>query len=266
MPSWLGLDAPVVVTTWCLAVAQATAQKPPVKSLAVLFLVVWSIYLTDRKVDVVRCTDWSGVSGRMEFGRRWFWLFAACLVICVSGLIALFALRIPYEVIRRGLLVSAGLALYFVLFVWPLVFRRKLPGKEFGVGLFFALGCYCVLGGGASPPALFAGVALVVAYNCLVIAARDREVDRTIDPGAASQWWRGIDTHLVYTGTLLLVLALKISMLGPTVIFFAEIAVAFFLLLILHLNAKRFSSDSVRALADFCLLTPWPVLVWQCVT
>ena len=42
-------------------------------------------------------------------------------------------------VIERAALVAFGVSLHGLLFVIPVLFRTKLPGKEFGVGLFFAL-------------------------------------------------------------------------------------------------------------------------------
>ena len=66
LPSWLGLDAPCVVSTWCLAIAHSTGKRPAGVVMAALFLTVWSIYLADRLTDVARCTDWRSVSGRMR--------------------------------------------------------------------------------------------------------------------------------------------------------------------------------------------------------
>lgn len=263
LPSWLGLDAPCVVTTWCLAIAATNELPRWPTAVGALFLVVWLIYLADRMIDVSRCKDWSDVSGRMAFGRRYRWLFIVCISMCAVALAAVFVMGLPVDVLWRGAFVSGGMAVYFGLFVVPAVFRGKLPGKEFGVGLFFALGCYCVLGMEGRTAPMFVGVAIVVAYNCLVIAARDHDVDRTTDPGGASSWWRSIDRDLMVIGVVLTAGAVVLIAVGMDWMFFTSLAIAFLLLLVLHRRAANLSGDAVRALADFCLLTPWPMIVIQ---
>lgn len=263
LPSWLGLDAPCVVTTWCLAVATSASLPVSSTALAALFLTVWAIYLTDRLIDVARCQHWRNVSGRMAFGRQFRWMFFTCLAICSAALVAVLLMGLTSEVVLRGLLVAGGMGIYFALFVAPMFFRGKLPGKEFGVGIFFALGCFAVLGiDGHSAPMLL-GVASLVAYNCLVIAARDRDVDRATDPSGASTWWRRIDRDLSIIGSILCVASLLAIPLGVEWEFSVSLSAAFGLLVLLHRNAASWSGDVVRALADFSLLTPWPLIVFQ---
>jgi len=260
LPSYMGLDAPCVVSTWCLATAAAASRPVSWLAVAALFLVVWTIYLVDRLVDVAQCPDWSHVSGRMNFGRRYWWLFALCAAVSTGGLLAVFIAGLPAGVMWRGALVATGMAVYFTVFVLPVVFGAKLPGKEPGVGLFFALGCYCVLDVDKQSAPMLCGVALLVTYNCLVISARDREVDRRSDAGAASQWWRTIDRDLYITGAGLSVAAAVAACLCAATWFYLALAAACLLLLGLHRRASHFSPAAVRALADYCLFTPWLVM------
>ena len=69
LPSWLGLDAPCVVSTWTWATSRSSDAALPIRPAAALFLVVWSTYLTDRLIDVARCQDWTHATGRFRFGR-----------------------------------------------------------------------------------------------------------------------------------------------------------------------------------------------------
>jgi hypothetical protein len=225
-----------------------------------MFLVVWSIYLSDRLIDVARCRDWEQATGRLRFGRRFRPLFLVCLVFCVAGLVGLVWLGLPQDLIWRAALVAGGVATHFLLFVVPVVFREKLPGKEFGVGLFFALGAFACLGATAATLPLFAAVALAVAYNCLVIAARDADSDRTNDPGGASCWWKTMRRDLLWAGAALTITSGLWALFAQEKAFFLAVTVAFAALTTLLYYDQQFSGDAVRALADFALFTPLPVL------
>src|SRR4051812_23255363 len=86
LPSWLGLDAPVVVLTWTWATSRASHASLPVRPATALFLVVWFIYLSDRLIDVARCQDWTDATGRLRFGRNCRPLLLSCLVCCIAGI------------------------------------------------------------------------------------------------------------------------------------------------------------------------------------
>jgi hypothetical protein len=258
--SWMGLDAPCVVSTWTWATSRASGVELPARPVAALFLVVWFIYLSDRLVDVARCRDWSQATGRLCFGRQYRPLFVACLGVCITGIVVVLAAGLPAEVIARAALVAVGVALHCLAFVIPVVLREKLPGKEFGVGLFFALGAYACLGVTVQTLPLLASIALVVAFNCLVIAARDADSDRANDPGGASHWWRTMNRDLFWLGVLLTLTVAVASILLREAAFYLSLAAAFALLTALHRGARRLSGDAVRALADFALFTPIPVM------
>jgi hypothetical protein len=256
LPSWLGLDAPCVVSTWTWAVSRASGTSLPIRSVAAMFLVVWLIYLSDRLIDVSLCRDWTNATGRMKFGRDFRSLFLGCLGLCIIGIFGLMLTGLPGEVIRRAMLVACGVVLHALVFVTPVFISRKLPGKEFGVGFFFALGAYACLGASKQTLPLFVSIAAVVAFNCLVIAARDADCDRTSDPGGASRWWHTMNRDLFWLGVVLTAVAVLSSILTSATPFFVSLAVAFTLLTALHHVAQRLSGDAVRALADFALFTP----------
>src|SRR4051794_19333477 len=156
MPSWLGLAAPCVVSAWTWAISRGTGLPLSFRPAAALFLVVWTIYLSDRLIDVARCRDWEQATGRLRFGKRFRPLFLVCLACCGAGIVGLAWLGLPEDVIWRAVLVAGGVATHCLLFVVPVVFREKLPGKEFGVGLFFALGAFACLGATVAALPLFA--------------------------------------------------------------------------------------------------------------
>jgi hypothetical protein len=256
LPSWLGLDAPCVVSTWTWAVSRHVDAALSFRPAAALFLTVWSIYLGDRLIDVARCNDWREATGRLRFGRRYRPLFLTCLGLCLGELVVLLWTGLPSEVIWRGMYVALGLVVHFLLFVVPALSREKLAGKEFGVGLFFALGAYACLGYAPGMTPLLISVALLIAFNCLVIAARDTESDRANDPGGASQWWRTMQRDLLWAGIGLTITFGLAATLTTAVSFYSAVALAFFSLTALHRCSRRVSGDAVRALADFALFTP----------
>src|SRR5436190_13634925 len=83
LPSWLGLDAPCVVLTWTWAISRNSDSILSFRPAAAMFLVVWSIYLLDRLIDVAQCGNWQQATGRLRFGRRYRSLFLACFCLCM---------------------------------------------------------------------------------------------------------------------------------------------------------------------------------------
>lgn len=260
LPSWLGLDAPCVVTTWTWAITRSSDAVLSMRPAAALFLVVWSIYLIDRLIDVARCRDWKHATGRLRFGRDWQPLFWACLGFCTAGILAILWAGLPVEVLKRAAAVGLGVGLHFLAFVTPVFHRNKLVGKEFGVGLFFALGAYSCVGATRQTLPQLGAIALVVAFNCLVIAARDARSDEANDPGGASRWWHTMNRDLRWIGAALILTAVCAAILGNATNFYMSVAAAFAVLTVLHHYAGRISGDAMRALADFALFTPIPVI------
>jgi hypothetical protein len=260
LPSWLGLDAPCVVLTWTWATSRASDTALPVGPAVALFLVAWFIYLSDRLIDIARCQDWTRATGRLRFGRDGRLLFWTCLGFCSVCILGVLWAGLPQEVIRRAAVVALGVSLHCMGFVTPVVLRVKLPGKEFCVGLFFALGAYTCLGATLPTLPLLGSIAVVVAFNCLVIAARDADSDQANDPGGASRWWRTINRDLLWLGVAFTLAATLSSILAHETAFCLSLVAAFAALTALHVVARRLSGDTVRALADFGLLTPLPIM------
>lgn len=221
-----------------------------------MFFAVWSIYLLDRLIDVACCRDWQQATGRLRFGRQYRSLFVACLGACMIGIAVLLGAGLPAHVIKRATYVALGMALHVFLFIMPVFPRGKFPGKEFSVGLFFALGAYACLGYARGMLPLLISIALLIAFNCLVIAAKDAASDGANDPGGASQWWRTLNRDLLCGGAGLTIAFGLTAFLAPETTFYISVAAAFLLLTMLHQYSQRFSGDAVRALADFALFTP----------
>jgi hypothetical protein len=172
------------------------------------------------------------------------------------GIVAFLVAGLPTDVIRRAAFVFVGLIIHFLMFVLPVYTREKLPGKEFGVGLFFALGAWACLGYTTETLPRFMSLGFLVAFNCLVIAAKDAESDRANDPGGASQWWRTMKRDLLCVGMGTAIAFSLGAVLTWQMTFYLSIATAILGLTALHSYSQRLSGDAVRALADFALFTP----------
>jgi len=218
------------------------------------FLFVWSIYLADRLIDVARCPDWSEVPGRLRFGRRHRIWFQVALALCLLATGTL-AVGLPGEILSRVLLVAPGVLVYFGLFVAPVLVRRKLPGKEFAIGLYCTFPVWVAFGWDGRFGFMLPLYALLIALNCLVIASREREMDGRIDPGAATAWWAGLDRQLPGFALGLAVVSLVLALVTAS-LFLGAVTVGAMALFTLHQRAQRISSERVRALADLGLLLP----------
>lgn len=263
LPSWLGLDAPFVATTWTVAIALSAGESVrPAVALA-LWSTVWLIYLADRLYDVASCRDWTQAPGRMAFGRDYRWLLiAATSVPAIIITIVVHGGYLPRQVFQRGAGVAACFFLYILLFVRPVGFTKKLPGKEFAIGLFFVLGAFVVLGVTRILLAYYGILYAIVVFNCLIISAKDVEYDTLNDKAGAGSWWPHLDRDLNRIGVLLVVLLSLSPLLGVTAGFAVVSVSSMVLMLLLHRFSRKLSADAVRALADFCLLTPWVLFVW----
>ncbi|MEM7015195.1 MAG: hypothetical protein AAF585_27365 [Verrucomicrobiota bacterium] len=248
---------------WLWGIGQSTGLKAEWPTVVALFCAVWAVYLGDRLVDVARCQDWSHATERLAFGKRFRALFVSCLVLCVITGATLCFTALPNDVIRRGLMVAVGMGIYVSLFVYPWIFGRKAWGKELLVGVGFSCGVFAALGpGDALQLQLLASVALAVAFNCLIIGARDADADRANDPGGVSHWWKSIDRDLKLVGLGLTTAYIFGSVFFANTKMWPALIICGALLTILHFNARRFSADSIRALADYCLMTPLLFVWW----
>ncbi len=246
---------------WTWAAGRAVGQELPAGVAVGLFLFVWSIYLADRLIDVARCPDWGAVPERLRFGRRYRTWFRGALWMSLAGT-AWLAVGLPGEILLRVAITAPGVLIYFALFVQP-VFGRKLLGKEFAIGFFCTLPIWVAYGWLREFSVLLPFYAGLISCNCLVIASREQDLDRRVDPGAATAWWPSLDRDV--TRLLLVLLALLAAMAlarslpgydDGTRVFLGAQGISAVALLVLHTRAMQLSAERVRSLADLCLLVP----------
>ena len=267
----LSLDAPTVAVVWLLFVGVSVGQGTEPVTASALFIAVWAVYAGDRLLDahaVPHVPPASGFASELELRhhfhrrhRRWFGLLLLCLLPALGWLLC----DLPEHILVSETILAILLA-GWLLRVHGLRKSRatKRLAKEFVVGLFFALAIY--LPSAASTPnkfSLLPGAALLAflcTLNCLFLYA----------------WEHGGDLSHAHPATAFAVTHLpSLSIAGfvaAALTWFMErssplgwvplaCALSVSLLMILHASRRRFQPLRLRALADFVLLTPVPLLV-----
>lgn len=243
-PNLLSLDAPVVAVVWQLFLASDAGVDVPLAAAAVLGLVVWGVYLTDRALDAARgCAD----SDRHRFAAKSLLLQIAvgAGAFLAAGILAFTAL--PQHYLEVGAAVATVTGAYLLAVHAA---RRWLgPGaKELSVGVVFAAGVSVPLAAqSGSPhfwfPSVFAFAGLC-ALNCLLIARWEEPAS------AASRWAFALAT-----------LALGAAFVAPPNVALAVAVSAAALFALDRSRAGRLSVRAARVLADVALLSPLPVAV-----
>ena len=268
---WLSLfclDAPLVavIWQWLFAVSFGATIHFPLRVL--LFFTAWLIYLADRFADTIALPPERPISLRHQFCREHMtgcWV-AIVIIFVLDVSIALASLDLQMLLLGATL---AGLCLLY-LFLNHL-FRgkwRPLPVKEKAIGVLFAAGT--VLGVIAELPGLTIsfGIALLLfailcTYNCLSIAAWERDLDVAQGKATFMTGWPAAAGALNAIG-----LGLALTALGLGIVWrFAWplwLCLAASSLLLVRLNvAEHLPRDERTALADLVLLTPLAALLFS---
>jgi hypothetical protein len=267
---WLNvlcLDAPLVALSWQLLFAQAFAVRLRASESAALFLTAWGIYLVDRFADSVVLPAGVDRSVRVDFclrhqRRR---IVLLLIVALIDGGIIIVGL--PFEMIRRGLILGAVAVLYLVINYFFSRLWRTLPVKEVMVGFLFAAGVVLVLWtrvGNGERSLLLATTLFgcVCSLNCMSIAVWEREPDR-------QQGKHSFATNRAGAGSLVKILAVVVaiacfaeSVVNPPVRSLT-ICLGTSALLLFGLHFLPAPRDERTALADLVLLTPLFLLLTE---
>ena len=251
-PNLLSLDAPLVAVLWQALFVRCFHATGDALPAVLLVLAVWLIYAADRALDA-----WAGTGRRPrhEFYRR-HWravLPVWTAVLAIAGWLAWTRLAPP--LFQRGLLLLAGVMMYFAAVHFsPEGFRRAWP-KEAAVAILFALGASLAAlsrirsTGDAVSILLFSCLCWI---NCVAIEQweqRDPFGSRAPLLSRLCGWPIGAAAACVALAALLLPL-LHRPVLGE-----AETASALAFVL-LDRARRHFSADTLRVLADAALLSP----------
>ncbi|MEO5718839.1 MAG: hypothetical protein ABIR29_09735, partial [Chthoniobacterales bacterium] len=182
---WLNLlclDAPLVAVSWQWLFAHSFGAQLNFSLRALLFLTAWLIYLADRFADTIKLPPDSPISLRHRFCREHMvgWWVAVVVIFCLDVGLALRTLDLQMLFLGGTLAVICLIYLFFNHSLggnW-----RPFPLKEKAIGLLFAAGTTLGVIGQLPSLTLAFGFAVILfailcTYNCLSIAAWERELD-----------------------------------------------------------------------------------------
>ena len=235
-PNVLALDAPIVAVVWQRFLAGSFGVPVPGAASVVLGLVVWAIYLLDRRFDAARPES---VQPRHTFARRNSSLVTA-LALTALGAAALLATALPRAYIEVGAVVAGLVAGYFGLV--HLTGTALSVAKEALVGVLFAVGVSVPLIASEIPLVVWlppsTAFGLLCWLNCVLI----------------EQWESGPRGLGVVPASLGVAVVLC-GATSPTAVHVA-LGAAAALLALLHAVRLRTGTRLARVLADVALLTP----------
>jgi hypothetical protein len=255
-----------VAVAWTLAFAWAGHVPVPLRTLLLVALVTWAVYVADRLLDA-----WRGLRepSHLKLRERHFFHWhrrRALLPLAIAAgcaAVGIFFSSAPMPRTSDSVLGAVAMV-YFsgvhsrrpLLLRWP----RAFPGKELLVGVLFTAGCALAAWDRTSRLAEWplgitaAGYAGLAWLNCASIAR-----------------WESRDTSPFFRVFALALAAVEIllSMFAAvpdprSAALLAAAAMSALLLVLLDCARTRMTPLALRSVADFALLTPVPVLllVW----
>lgn len=268
------LDAPTVAVVWCCAVAWSVGVKVAVWAPLLLALVAWTLYIGDRLLDA-RAGMRTMVQRELRERHIFHWQHRSKLVICAAAAAAvsvwMIVVLLPKSARMPDSAVGLATLAYFSgVHSWRrkqgggLSFLSRFVTKELLVGILFTAGCLLPvwarmrgmpLTGSArhlaAPAVFFAALAWL---NCDAIAYWESQ--------ESSLGWTRVRRAACCIGIAGLLSAYFAAPTEPRMAaLLAMGSTSAFLLACLDGLRSRFSSVTLRAAADFVLLTPVLLLV-----
>ena len=229
---------------------------------ALLFLTAWLIYLADRFADTIKLPPESPISLRHRFCREHMvgWWVAVVIIFCLDVALALRTLDLQMLLLGGTL---AALCLIYLFVNHSLGGKwRPFPMKEKAIGILFAAGTTLGVVGQLPGLTISFGVAVLLfailcTYNCLSIAAWERELDAAQGKASLLTGWPAAARALQTIGYGLALAALVCALFWRFAAFPLWFCLAASALLLVRLNlADGLPRDHRTALADLVLLTP----------
>ena len=268
---WLNLvclDAPIVAVAWQWLFARTFGANLDLPLRLLLFLTAWLIYLADRFADTIKLSPASPISLRHRFCREHMigWWVAIVVIFFLDLVLALRSLDL------QMLLLGGTLALLCALYLfvnhslggkW-----RPFPVKEKAIGILFAAGTTLGVVGQLPVPTVSFGIAVLLfavlcTFNCLSIAAWERELDVAQGKATFMTGWPMAARALTTIGSGLTLVAVGFGVFWHFAFsLWLCLAGSAFLLVRLNLS-DHLSRDNRTALADLVLLTPLVALFFS---
>jgi hypothetical protein len=263
----LSLDAPTVALIWAVVFARVGGIQLRIASEIVLALAVFLIYAVDRLLDGWTATRDGDLQERHLFCARHRRSFVVSAILAATGIIFLAASRLPMAETRAGVGLASIVAVYILAIQAWRGLAKRLPSKEWAVGILFAAGTTLPvwsragkLGGAIWVLVILFG--LLCSLNCLLIDSWESETAKpSLLPRGrraigAKQRWNRLPVSAMPAVLGLVAIVFSWSVRTHIAQAQAACAIAFgaFLLLLLNEQRPRLSRSALRVLADGALV------------
>jgi hypothetical protein len=268
----LSLDAPTVAALWSCFFARAIRVELPWHAPAILAIGTWLIYVADRMLDGYRKPPATLLQQRHRFHTRYRGLFLLASLPAAAFLIALIVTRMTANARREDMVLFLIALLYLFLVHRPQgVLSSRLP-KELAVGVVFAAATAVPVwsrlsAGRATILPAIALFALLCWLNCVAIERWESgpgNLDREHSTSTTLWTVRHVPALAVaLTASCGLVGMLAVRQSSSTAPLYLAMFGSCTVFLAIDRERERFSTLSLRILADVALLTPllaWPFL------
>ncbi len=276
----LSLDAPTVAAVWTGFLAWAAGLRVPWLDVTAMFLAVWTLYAADRLLDakpLFTTPSNAELEERHRFHHRHRSAFLGAILSAAIPLVLL--LHFTRDAVLHLYVLLASLLGVWLLLVHarpaPSTASHRLP-KELAVGLFFPAAVFIPTV--ARAPVLRPSLAVcalcfatLCTVNCLFLFAWEHP-GGGLHAHATTRWAVHYIAPITWISCCLESMAviaarsdagvapmLHVSRLSHGTAPLLACALSSGLLLLLHTCRSRLSPLSLRAMADFVLLTPIPV-------
>lgn len=242
-PNLLALDAALIAVIWQAAFAATLGLKVSVAAHNVLGLSVWLTYMADRLFDVARRPLEQLHSTRHRFAkqhRKTLWRIWWCVL--TSNIALAFTGLSIHELVNGAVLLALCL-LYTAL---NQALSRKFFPKEICVAIIFAGGVIVFLLPNAALWVPASALALLCLINCLMIGAKEQQVDATLQVRSLSR----LPTLFI----IALEISCALSLCWLNQAWLLKIGLSLGTLLIIHAYRKRLCVETFRVLTDSALL------------
>jgi hypothetical protein len=252
------LDAPCVAALWAFFAARCCGLLLSFASCAALFVAVWMLYAADRLLDARAADDRLEARHHFHAQHRHAFLF----VFAFAALLLVLLLRMTdTSTLRLYLHLTAPLVVWLLLVHTRTHYAQRLP-KEIVVGIVFAAAVF--IPAVAARPALQLRLlapavlfAATCALNCLTIYAWEHDSDLRQAHATTILAVRHYFAVTCSVGTAALLLTLFfITHHDALWRLPAACALSVLALAALHRARHRVTAITLRAAADFALLTP----------
>jgi len=263
VPNLLSLDAPLVAVAWLYIFAKTwRVMYHPWPVYLALGLVVWGIYAADRLLDAALHGDDEDLPLRHQMHRRLRKVLLVLVPAALLGALGIALFLLPREIFNYAVVVGVLVVGFFAtaLFAGG---RREIPyTKNLLAGLAFAYGTALgahvyvptddVLDLVRSPEMLSFGILCMLNITAVDLWEHAR---RSPDPEIKATDELSLTLPLALLAGFALLIALRADPFTRP--FYFSVMVAAAALQVVNRVRHRFSPDSLRVIADLCLLAPW---------